>query len=122
MKIKYPTHALLVVFLCAVSVSAGAAEYIYRDLMGNTLNSAKCDTEAAAMQNASKSYNIDRYSKRFCQSQGYGWHVDDVKSPGKTVCVPCDKQTGLQKCRQEDVVVTCKRIKPGSVGMLPGKG
>lgn len=122
MKINYLASALLALGLSAVSLSAGATEYIYRDLLGNTLNSAKCDTQAAASQSASKQYNIDRYSKRFCQSQGYGWHLDEVKSSGKTVCEPCTNQAGLQRCHQEDVEVTCKRIKPGTVGMLPGKG
>lgn len=100
----------------------GATEYIYRDLMANTLPSAQCEAESKAKQSAAKPYNIDRYSKRFCQSQGYGWHVDEVKEIGKSACNECSDKKGLQKCYQEDVVVTCKRIKPGSVGMLPGKG
>lgn len=107
---------------CCIIAPAGATEYIYRDIMGNTLPGAQCDIEAKATQNASKPYNIDRYSKKFCQSQGYGWHLDEVKSSGKTVCTPCDDKKGLQKCHQEDITVVCKRIKPGTVGMLPGKG
>lgn len=100
----------------------GATEYIFRDLMANTLPGAKCEVEAKAMEIAAKPYNVERYSKRFCQSQGYGWHVDQVVSAGKAVCSECSNQNGLQKCHLEDVVVTCKRIKPGTVGMLPGKG
>ena len=100
----------------------GATEYIYRDLMANTLPGAKCEVESKAMETATKSYNVDRFSKKFCQSQGYGWHVDTVVNAGKTVCNECSNPKGLQKCHQEDVVVTCKRIKPGTVGMLPGKG
>ena len=106
---------------CFLTSPVGATEYIYRDLMANTLPSAQCETPAKAKESAAKTYNIDRYSKRFCQSQGYGWHVEGVKETGKTQCTECSDKKGLQKCHQEDVVVTCKRIKPGSVGMLPGK-
>ena len=98
-----------------------ATEYIYRDLMANTLPSAKCEIESKAMETATKNYNIDRYSKKFCQSQGYGWHIEEIKNPGKTICNECTNERGLQKCHQEDLVVKCKRIKPGTVGMLPGK-
>ena len=71
---------------------------------------------------ASKPYNIKNYSKKFCQTQGYGWHVEAVKDNGKAVCNDCSgTNSGKKQCHLEDVVVTCKRIKPGSVGMLPGK-
>ncbi|MGR9087359.1 MAG: hypothetical protein ACU841_09840 [Gammaproteobacteria bacterium] len=108
----------------ALSLFAGAAsatEYIYRDLMANTLPSPGCTAESDAVQKAIKPYNINNYSKRFCQTQGYGWHVSEIKDNGKAVCEDCSGN-GLKKCHVEDIVVTCKRIKPGSVGMLPGKG
>ena len=99
-----------------------ATEYIYRDLMANTLPSVGCDVESKAIEIASRAYNIKRYSKTFCQSQGYGWHVEKVKDEGKAACTPCaGANQGKSQCHLEDVVVTCKRIKPGSVGMLPGK-
>lgn len=106
---------------CFLASPAGATEYIYRDLMANTLPSAQCEVQGKAMETATKNYNIDRYSKKFCQSQGYGWHIEEIRNIGKTVCNECGDKTGLQKCHQEDVVVSCKRIKPGTVGMLPGK-
>ncbi len=98
-----------------------ATEYIYRDLMANTLP-AHCDVEPKAKQASTKAYTVDRFSKRFCQTQGYGWHVDEIKTSGNTICNPCTDKPNLQRCFQQDVVVTCKRIKPGTVGMLPGKG
>ncbi|MDT4291307.1 hypothetical protein RO575_17215 [Methylomonas sp. MO1] len=98
-----------------------ATEYIYRDIMANTLAPEHCQVESKAKENAAKNYNIDRFSKKFCQSQGYGWHVDEIKSAGNTVCDTCSNPQEA-KCRQQDVVVSCKRIKPGTVGMLPGKG
>ncbi len=101
--------------------SAHATEYIYRDVMANTL-AAHCDVESKAKESASKKYTVDRFAKRFCQTQGYGWHVDELKTAGNTVCNVCPDKPGKQECHQEDVVVTCKRIKPGTVGMLPGKG
>lgn len=118
MKKQFISGFLLTILL---SGSAGATEYIYRDLMANTLP-AHCDVENKAKQAASKPYTVDRYSKRFCQTQGYGWHLDAIKTAGNTSCSPCGENGGKQKCFQEDVVVTCKRIKPGTVGMLPGKG
>jgi hypothetical protein len=100
-----------------------AAEYIYRDLMANTLPSAACAIETEAVAQAAKEYNLIRYSKRFCQAQGYGWHVVEIKAKGKPVCQDCaGTDSGKKQCHLEDVVVSCKRIKPGSVGMLPGKG
>ncbi|MGZ8157650.1 MAG: hypothetical protein ACXWT1_10775 [Methylobacter sp.] len=109
--------------LAFFSGTASATEYIYRDLMANTLPSAACEAESEAIATASKSYNITRYTKTFCQSQGYGWHVEKVKDGGKSACTPCTGASqGKSQCHLEDVVVTCKRIKPGSVGMLPGKG
>jgi len=112
----------LLAALSIFSVNASATEYIYRDLMANTLPSVKCEAKADAIANASKQYNINRYSKKFCQTQGYGWHVEEIKDNGKAVCEECTgADSGKSQCHLEDVVVTCKRIKPGSVGMLPGK-
>jgi hypothetical protein len=110
------------VVMAFFSGTALATEYIYRDLMANTLPSPGCAAEAEAIAMASKPYNITRYSKTFCQSQGYGWHVEQVKDEGKAACTPCmGANSGKSQCHLEDMVVTCKRIKPGSVGMLPGK-
>lgn len=103
-----------------VSGNASATEYIYRDLMANTIP-GHCDVESKAKEAASKDYKVRNSSKVFCQRQGYGWHLDEIKTSGNTICKPCG-DGGQQSCYQEDVVVACKRIKPGTVGMLPGKG
>ena len=109
----------LVLFFLSETVLA--SEFIYRDLMANSLPSAGCEAKDAAITTASKPYNISRYTKLFCQSQGYGWHVEQVKDIGKSVCTTCSSDQSKNQCHLEDIVVTCKRIKPGSVGMLPGK-
>jgi hypothetical protein len=112
----------LLAALSIFSGSAWATEYIHRDLMANTLPSPKCEAKADAIASASKQYNLNRFSKKFCQTQGYGWHVEEIKDNGKAVCEECTgADSGKSQCHLEDVVVTCKRIKPGSVGMLPGK-
>jgi hypothetical protein len=115
----------LIGLLVAVSFFSGnvwATEYIHRELMANTLPPPKCEAKADAMANASKQYNLNRFSKKFCQTQGYGWHVEEIKDNGKVVCEECPGAvSGVSQCHLEDVVVSCKRIKPGSVGMLPGK-
>ena len=112
----------LMLTLLFVSNMTMATEYVYRDLMANTIPAASCATENEAKENASKPYTVDRFSKRFCQFQGYGWHVEAVKDNGKLVCTDCKTGASDKKqCHLEDVIVTCKRIKPGSVGMLPGK-
>jgi hypothetical protein len=119
MKLKSLT---LFAALSLFSGSLFATEYIYRDLMANTLTSPNCGSEPEAIAEASKPFNLGKYSKRFCQSQGYGWHVEKIKDHGKPVCTECTgTNSGKKQCHLEDVVVTCKRIKPGSVGMLPGK-
>ncbi|WP_232463630.1 hypothetical protein [Methylovulum psychrotolerans] len=101
---------------------ASATEYVYRDLMANTLPAPGCAAEPEAIAHANKPFNLNKYSKKFCQSQGYGWHVEAIKDNGKAVCQDCGGvNAGKKQCHLEDVVVTCKRIKPGSVGMLPGK-
>lgn len=48
-----------------------ATEYIYRDLMANTLPYDKCESSDNAKKTAEKSYKLKRYSKKFCQTQGY---------------------------------------------------
>lgn len=112
----------LLAVLSFFSGSTLATEYIYRDLMANTLASPSCAPESEAIAEASKPFNLKKYSKLFCQSQGYGWHVEKIKDNGKPVCTDCTAAKSSKKeCHLEDVVVTCKRIKPGSVGMLPGK-
>jgi hypothetical protein len=115
------TPLILLAALSFFSGSTWATEYIYRDLMANTLTSPTCAAEPQAIAEASKPFNMSKYSKRFCQSQGYGWHVEKIKDNGKPVCVDCSSGKSGKQCHLEDVVVTCKRIKPGSVGMLPGK-
>ena len=102
--------------------NAFSTEYEYRDLMGNTLAPQKCSTRTEAEAKAKDSYNVDKYVKVFCETQGYGWHVSETKETGKLVCNECSGQSGKYQCHLEDLRVTCKHIKPGSVGMLPGKG
>lgn len=116
------TRLMLTLAALTLSSPSHAAEYIYRDLMANTLPSAKCEAPEKAKSSAAKPYNIRRFSKKFCQTQGYGWHVVEVKNEGEVACQTCSEESGLQKCHLKDVIVTCKRIKPGSVGMLPGEG
>ncbi len=115
------TSICLWLVLFFLSETVLASEFIYRDLMANSIPSAGCEAKDAAIATASKPYNISRYTKLFCQSQGYGWHVEQVKDLGKSVCKPCSSDQNKSQCHLEDIVVTCKRIKPGSVGMLPGK-
>ena len=111
----------LLTFLSLFSGNALATEYIYRDLMANTLPSPRCEAKAEATASASKPTNFDRYSKKFCQTQGYGWHLTEVKNNGQSVCEECSDRKGEYRCHLEDVVVQCKRLKPGSAGLIPGK-
>ena len=112
----------LIVFSALFSGGAAATEYIYRDLMANTLPSPGCVSETEAIARATKPYNINNYSKRFCQTQGYGWYVAEVKDNGKPICNECSgTDSGKKQCYVEDIVVTCKRLKPGSAGLIPGK-
>ena len=119
MKLNIPGVLLVLSFFSSPLL---ATEYIYRDLMANTLPSAKCESLDNAKKTAEKPYKLRLYSKKFCQTQGYGWHVKEIKNNGKVACNTCTDESTLQKCYIQDVVVTCKRIKPGTVGMLPGKG
>ncbi len=113
-----------VAILPLVSGSAWSEEYIYRDLMGNTLPSQKCLDKPVAEANAQDAYTIQKKAKVFCETQGYGWHVAEQKDSGKLVCSECegDNSKGKFQCHVEDIVVACKRLKPGSVGLIPGKG
>jgi type III secretory pathway component EscR len=119
---KHPLISVAVM-LGLFSVNSVATEYIYRDLMANTLPLQHCDSKDKASQDAEKPYKLTLYSKKFCQTQGYGWHVEKVKNNGKLVCNECStaENKGKYQCWMEDVVVECKRIKPGTVGLLPGK-
>ena len=109
--------------VCAVSGPVSSAEYLFRDLMGNTLPAKRCKPQTEAQTAATDAYNVDRHTRIFCESQGYGWHVAEKKDGGKLVCEECDgADQGKFQCHVEDVVVSCKRLKPGSVGLFPGKG
>lgn len=110
---------LVLTFLSNPSFST---EYIYRDLMANTLPSAKCEIQSKAEVTARKPYKMKRYSKRFCQTQGYGWGLKEITNNGQVAFNECTTDKSLQKCFIKDVIVKCKRIKPGTVGMLPGQG
>lgn len=111
------------ILLGLFSAHTMATDYIYRDLKANTLPMQHCDTKEKASAEAEKAYKLTIYSKKFCQTQGYGWHVEQVKDNGKLTCNECSGDNkGKYQCFMEDVVVECKRIKPGTVGMLPGKG
>jgi len=118
----YKSFITGLLFTLAAINSANATEYIFRDVMANTLPTAQCNIENVAKEVASKDSTLHRYGKRFCQTQGYGWHLESVKASGNTICNACPDSNSKQKCYQEDVVVACKRIKPGTVGMLPGQG
>jgi hypothetical protein len=119
MKFKFLT---LLTVLSFYTVTSFATEYIYRDLMANTLPPPKCEAKSEAVARASKQSYMNRYTKKFCRSQGYGWSFTEVKNTGKSVCNECSDQSGKYRCYAEGVVVKCQRIKPGTVGMLPGKG
>lgn len=125
MKLRCSLASLLVISsLLTVSQSVFSAEYIFRDLMANTLPAGKCTAKDDATARATDAYVVDKFRKRFCEVQGYGWNLVEEKSPGKLVCNECDgaANQGKFQCHIEDVVVTCKRLKPGSVGLFPGKG
>lgn len=120
---KLGSLGVLAVLYC-FSGTASAVDYIYRDLMGNTLPPQKCSEKSEASAKATDPYNVGKFAKRFCETQGYGWYVSEEKDNGKMVCDECgsDNGKGKYQCHMEDVVVTCKRIKPGSVGLFPGEG
>ncbi|MEW6038986.1 MAG: hypothetical protein AB1648_12140 [Pseudomonadota bacterium] len=115
---------LLLALVSALPGGVFATEYIYRDLIGNTLPPQKCAARAEAEAAASEDYNLKKHARIFCESQGYGWHVEQRKSPGKLVCEECGEGGDKDRfhCHMEDVVVQCKRIKPGTVGLIPGQG
>ncbi|MFM8330995.1 MAG: hypothetical protein ACKN9T_04850 [Candidatus Methylumidiphilus sp.] len=124
-----PSHYTLAVaaFLAAMAFGSGnalAEEYVYRDLMANTLPSSKCLAKPEAVAHAQDSYLLNKKEKVFCETQGYGWNLQEEKNVGKLVCEECGGNNGSSgyQCHLEDIVVACKRIKPGSVGMFPGKG
>jgi hypothetical protein len=106
------------------STSAWSEDYIYRDLMANTLPSARCLNKAEAESHAQDAYLLKKKEKVFCETQGYGWNLQEEKGAGKVACTECegDANKGKFQCHLEDIVVACKRIKPGSVGLIPGKG
>jgi hypothetical protein len=122
---KRYTRLSLTTFLTAACLFAGAAlssEYIYKDLAGSTLPPAKCAAKEAASASSQDDYTVRKFVKTFCETQGYGWHVAEENGNGKLICEECASEPGKFQCHLEDVLVTCKRLKPGSVGMLPGKG
>lgn len=105
------------------SIEVYAADYVYRDLMANSLPTIKCKEQKEAEEDASNPYYLEKYSKRFCQTQGYGWHLEKIKNDGQIACSECSgNRSGRFQCHRQDITVACKRLKPGSVGLLPGQG
>lgn len=122
MNIKTVASGFVLALAVLSATPASAEEYIYRELMANTLASKKCADKPAATANALDAYTLKKYKKRFCETQGYGWNLAEEKNDGKVVCQECGGEAGKFQCRVEDIVVTCKRLKPGSVGLIPGQG
>jgi hypothetical protein len=113
------------VILLAVTGQAAATEYIYRDILGDSAPNAKCAVKDQAAARAAEAYYVDRAAKTFCEVQGYGWHLAELSNQGELVCEECrgaDHSQGLFQCHMQDIAVKCQRIKPGSVGLIPGKG
>lgn len=123
MKTLFHTLAFLTGLLIT-SATAQSADFMYRDLMANTLPPQRCLDKSAAEANAQDPYLVERKEKVFCETQGYGWHMASEKDSGKLVCQECagDNNKGKFQCHKEDIVVACKRLKPGSVGLVPGEG
>jgi len=118
------TSLLILPSLFALSRPTLSADYLFRDLMGNTIPATKCAAKDGAEARATDTYTVDNFRKRFCEVQGYGWNLVAEKSPGKLICNECEgaASQGKFQCHLEDIVVTCKRLKPGSVGLFPGEG
>jgi len=112
----------LFTLLMLSSCPAWSEVYIHRDLMANTLPSQKCLEKSAAISRAQDAYLLRKKENVFCETQGYGWHLETEKTSGKLVCSECDGagNQGKFQCHVEDIVVACKRIKPFSSGLIPG--
>ena len=114
---------ILIGFSFLSSMAMAENEWVYRDLKANTLPIPKCEGKTEAIARATKPVTIDRYTRQFCQMQGYGWHLIEVVENGNTQCNRCGSEIDGENynCYQKDIVVTCKRLKPGSAGMLPNE-
>lgn len=96
--------------------SAQAVDYLYKDVTANTLPTRFCYPINKATDLTADRYNLDRFNKLFCKSLGAGWHVDKRKANGTAVCKPCNgDEQGLHQCFMQNVVVTCKLVKPDSL-------
>ncbi len=106
----------LVFLLWLYVAPAQAVDYLYKEVTANTLPTRYCYPLIKAKDLTSDLYNLDHFSKRFCSALGEGWHVDKRKSAGNPVCTPCKgEDEGLHQCYMENVVVSCKLIKPESL-------
>lgn len=116
--------SFVVAGLVFFSAFAFSTEYIYRDVVGNSLPNPKCVDQQTASNRAADQYYVHRAAKTFCEVQGYGWHLAEQTQDGKLVCNECGSGSGSStyQCYLQDIQVKCQRIKPGSVGMFPGKG
>ena len=41
-----------------------------------------------------RSLHDDKFQKRFCETQGYGWYLSEANEQGKLVCEECSDGTG----------------------------
>jgi len=122
---RFPFSRALAALAFALSVTgvANATEYVFRDVLGNSPPNARCIAKEQAAERAAEPYAVDRAARLFCEVQGYGWHVAALNQSGTLVCEECKSNTasGQFQCHLQDIAVKCQRIKPGSVGLIPGK-
>lgn len=90
-----------------------AAEYLYRDLPGDTFSASKCTDNPMAPQIAMKPYTRDQVAKKMCHTLGLGWHLDQIKNKGELTCPPCAIHPE-QRCYMQKMLITCKLMQPDS--------
>ena len=107
----------------AIVLFSGAAsaetEWIYKEVTGDAKNYPRCLEKPQAIEKAGIEKMLTSNAKYHCRDMGYGWHMAELKSLGETVCDECEgpEKAGKYRCRQANLVVQCRRIRPGSVGM-----
>ncbi|CAL1239099.1 hypothetical protein [Candidatus Methylocalor cossyra] len=110
MKLRLLSGAILF----AVMLSpASATDWVSESLTASAKRSRCLDPEAASRE-ARERVPID--SSNACRSKGYGWHLERVVAEGTLACDSCSE--GKTQCQVRDMNLECRRLKPGSVGIM----
>ena len=105
--------SVFVLFFSTQSYALNVDEWTYGTNTGDLKPTAGCKKKELATKQASSGYRFKKYTRKLCNSKGYGWGLKEVLDKGELVCEECEGEyegTELYRCYMKDVKVNCKQV------------